>query len=94
MTVINEYINHYNAVRLRVKGNGDLKLTLLSPDEIYSQELVPVSMVLTTARNPTQLANFKQLRAKLRIETTEMNETFQISHILVFSKPVEGSFPQ
>lgn len=91
---MNQYISHFNAVRLRVKGQGNLKMSFYSYDGIYSENLSPVAMVPLTNRTPTQLANFTQQSAKLRIETTEMDEVFQISQVIVFTKPVSASFPQ
>lgn len=88
-----EFITHFTAVRLRVEGAGNLKLKLKSLSDIYEQDLVPLVMT-TTNRQPTQLANFSQERALLRIETTEMNEYFEISKIMVFCKPVATGYPQ
>ena len=91
---MNQYINHFNAVRLRVKGQGNLKLTFKSYDNINSENLVPVPMIPLTNRTPTQLSNFTEQSAKLRIETTEIDEVFQISQVIVFTKPVSASYPQ
>jgi len=86
-------INHYNAVRMRVTGAGSLQMKLLSLDDIDTQTLVPFTMAATTQREPTRLANFKSQRARLEIKTTLIDETFRISKIIIFSKPVESEFP-
>lgn len=87
-------INHFGAVRLRVKGSASLKLTLYSLDETKSSALAPITLSSTTNIEPNRLSNFTQQRAKLRIETTEIDETFQISKIVVFVKPVAKSYPE
>lgn len=87
-----EFITHFTAVRLRVEGTGNLKLKLMSLSDIYEQDLVPYAMT-TTNRQPTQLSNFNQERALLKIETTEINEYFEISKIMVFCKPVATGYP-
>lgn len=86
-------ITHYTAVRLRVNGTGNLKMKLLSLDEVYSQSLVPLAMATMTNKQPTQLANFNQERAVLKIEITEINEYFEISKIIIFHKPVATGYP-
>lgn len=88
-----EYINHCNAIRLRLKGAGNLKATLYSYDEVESFILEPITMAANTNIPPTQLANFKQTEMKLKLETTEINEVFNLSELLIFIKPVEQSYP-
>jgi len=86
-------IQHYNAVRMRLTGTGSLLMTLHSLDEVDSSVLVPFTMALTTAREPTRLANFKTQRCSLELKTIEIDEVFRISKIIIFSKPVESQFP-
>ena len=86
-------INHYNAVRMRITGAGSLQMRFLSLDAIDTQTLVPFTMAATTAREPTRLANFKSQKAQLEIKTTVIDETFRISKIIIFAKPVESEFP-
>lgn len=88
-----ETINHYNAVRIRVNGSGLLRMRLMSLDEVDSQILVPFTMAPITQREPTRLANFKSQRCSLELTTTTIDETFRISKIIVFFKPVESEFP-
>ncbi len=86
-------VQHYNGVRMRLTGSGSLQMTLYSLDEINSQSLVAFTMAATTAREPTRLANFKSQRCSLEVKTTLINETFRISKIIIFAKPVESEFP-
>lgn len=88
-----EYINHCNAIRLRLKGSGNLLSTLYSYDEVESFILEPITMSVNTNIPPTQLANFKQTQMKLRLETIEIDEIFNISELLIYIKPVEQSYP-
>ncbi len=93
-TLDEQTINHYGAVRLRVNGVGNLQLSLLSFDEVQSNVLVPIPLNGVVATEPNRLSNFTQQRAKLLIKTTNINETFQISKIIVFVKPVAKSWPE
>lgn len=87
-------VNHFGLVRLRVKGSGNLRLRLLSLDEVQEDVLFPLVMAATTDTEPTLLANFTQQRASLEIKTTTINEIFQISKVVIFAKPVAASYPQ
>jgi hypothetical protein len=89
-----EVINHYGAIRLRVTGSASLRLTLYSLDEVKISPLLAVPLQSRTNIEPTRLSNFTQQRAKLEIRITEMNETFQISKIIIFARPVAKSYPQ
>jgi hypothetical protein len=89
-----EVINHYGAVRIRVTGSASLKLKLFSFDNVVQTTLIPITIINATNIEPNRLSNFTQQRAKLEIRTTEINETFQISKIIVFIKPVAKSFPE
>lgn len=87
-------LNHYGAIRIRVRGSGNLKTTLYSYDEIYSDPQANISMSTTTAIPATALSNFTQMLAKLDLRTTEIDEIFEVSQIIVYVKFVGTSFPQ
>lgn len=90
----NGEILHSNAVRLRVTGSGSLNLTLKSLDEILENELIPITMEATTYKEPTQLANLESQRIMLEFGTTEINEYFTISKIIIFVKLVQTEYPR
>jgi hypothetical protein len=89
-----EVVNHFGAVRLRVNGSASLLMTLFSLDEQQSDVLFPVPLSSVTDVEPNRLANLTQQRAKLQIKTTRINETFQISKIVIFIRPVAKSWPE
>lgn len=93
-SVDEEVINHYGAVRLHVKGSGSLRLALYSLDDVKSTTLLPLTMQALTNIQPNRLSNFTQQKARLEIKTTAINETFEISKIIVFVRPVAKSFPE
>lgn len=88
-----EEICHFNGVRIRVYGNGNLRMTLFSLDQVNSNVLVPVPMASPTAREPTRLANFVSQRAMLEIKTTAINEMFHVNRVIVFAKLLWTQFP-
>ena len=89
-----QYLNHVTAVRLRVTGSGTLQSSLISLDDVETQDLTDVTMAATTERYPTLLANFIQQRIRYRLETTGLNEVFLIRQIIIFNKPVASGYPQ
>ena len=87
-------ILHCNATRLRVTGSGNLYQTLRSLDDISEEQLADIVMAASTAIQPTQLANFSSQRIYLELGTTEINETFNISKITIFVKPLFSEYPR
>jgi hypothetical protein len=88
-----ETVNHYGLIRLRVAGSGQLRTRLLSLDEVEEDILYPLDMSDPTDIEPTRLSNMTQQRAQLEIKTTQMDETFHCSKIIIFAKPVATSYP-
>ena len=88
-----EYVIHFAAVRLRVDGTGNLQMRLLSPNGVKQAVMVPLAMTDPADDMLTKLVNFKKERAQLEFKTTEIDEVFDISRILIFTKPVASSYP-
>jgi hypothetical protein len=86
-------ILHTVAVRLRVTGSGNLQLFLRSMDDIRNTQLVSQVMTATTNIEPTILANFEDQRTQLELKTTEINEVFIVSRIVVFVKATRSGYP-
>ena len=86
-------ILHCVAVRMRVVGSGNLQLFLRSLDDVRNVQLVSHVMAATTNVEPTILANFTEQRMQLEVRTTEINETFTISRIVIFVKPIAEGYP-
>ena len=78
---------------MRLVGEGDLQMRLLSLDEIETQTLVAFTMAATTNREPFRLANFNQQRAMLEVKTTVINEYFKINRIILFAKELWTDYP-
>jgi len=88
-----EFISHFNAIRFRVVGNGSLKLTFKSMDEVMQVALPPVALNAATNREPRVLANFQQQRAMLEGYTTDINETFKINRVIIFASSLWTEYP-
>jgi len=88
-----ESISHFAAIRIRVNGIGDLKMTTYSLDDIRSKTLVPFTMATKTRIIPTRIVNFMEQRAAFELKTTEIDEVFRINRIVIFTKEVFTSYP-
>jgi len=85
--------HHVVAARLRVTGEGNLNFRLESLSQYTVQDLVPFTMQVNTNIEPTRLANFQSQRIRYILNTTNLNEHFQISRIILFAKPVAVEYP-
>ena len=88
-----EAIAHFTAIRMRVYGTANLKMRLLSLHEVKTQVLVPLTIQPLTNREPTRLCNFNEQRASLELKTTEINEKFTITRIIIFAKQLYTDYP-
>ena len=86
--------NHFNPVRIRTVGEGDLQAFLFDTGTVNNAVLEPQSMSLSSARSLNYLSNFTDERSCLLIMTTEEGEYFNVSNIYVYGKPSRNSFPQ
>lgn len=90
----NGEILHFNAVRMRVTGIGDLLQTMSSLDGVNTFAMIPFSMVPSTNRELTTLSNLNDQRGQFIIETEDIDEYFIISKIVIYVKPVATGYPQ
>lgn len=89
-----EFVNHFNGVRLRVEGEGNLQTEFATLSNIKTQSLRPIAMLAATDQQEHRLANLKTEKAKFTFFVTELDEWFNIGRIIIFFKPVASSYPQ
>jgi len=88
-----ENISHFAAIRIRLNGVGNLKMSVYSLDNVRSKTLVPFLMQLQTRIIPTRIVNFTEQRASFELKTTELGERFRINRIVIFMKETATSYP-
>jgi hypothetical protein len=84
---------HFTGTRIRVVGSGSLLLSLISPDSVNTQVLVPFTLAATNRLSPFRLANFIEQRAHLQISTNAIDEIFRVNRITLYAKPVFTMVP-
>jgi hypothetical protein len=87
-------ILHFNAVRMRVTGSGNLLTYLRSLDDVNNQQLPTIVMLPATNIEPTILALFIDQRGQYEVRTENIDEVFTISKITIFVKPIATGYPQ
>lgn len=90
----NGEILHFNAVRFRITGSGSMLSTLSSLDNVHTSDLADIPMSALTNREPTLLANYIDQRGSLEGMTTEIDEVFNISKIIIYVKVIATGYPQ
>lgn len=93
LSATQDNIVHYTSVRMRIIGNGQLKMTMFSQDNIYSSVLLPFTMQATTNIRPTRLMNFQHQRAYLEGKTDSILQWFKINKIVIYAKEVFVDYP-
>lgn len=90
---LGENISHFAAIRVRVNGQGNLKMSVHSLDDVRSKTLVPLAMNAANRIIPTRLVNFSEQRACFELKTTGFDDKFRINRIVVFMKEMYSSYP-
>lgn len=88
-----ENVNHFNAVRLRLQGTGNLKMKLWSMDDMRSVDIAALPMHLTTNIQPTRPSNIIEQRVAFEFKTTEINEYLKINRIILFARQFGTEYP-
>jgi hypothetical protein len=88
-----ENINHFAGWRLRVIGNGNLKSTIGTLNDVITKDLFPMPMTDPARIEPYRIINFMSQRAAIEYKTTELDEWFQINTLVIFIKPVFTQYP-
>jgi len=89
-----EGITHFNAVRMRINGEGNLQMRWYSLDDIKTKVIAQIEMLPVTNIEPTRNTNFIQQRAYLEIRTEELDEFFKINRIVIFAKQLFTGYPR
>ena len=87
-----ENIIHYNSIRPRVVGTGNLRPTFYDLSQTVSSVLVPIPMN-NSGRQILRLANFQSQRAFLKFETLVIDEVFNVNRVVVFTKLLFTMYP-
>lgn len=87
-------ILHFGAVRQRVTGSGTLRMNLTSLSDVVETAIPNITLQTSTAREPTVLSNVNQQRAYLHGYTTDIDEVFEVSKIIIYVRPVASGYPQ
>ena len=86
-------INHYHLIRMRARGEGNLRIIYDAEDSLPQTEYEPIALTETTGRQRDRLTNFQTQYASLTLKTTEKDEWFRIDRIAIFAKAMWNEYP-
>lgn len=84
---------HAVGMNYRITGSGNFRTSLLSLDAQNDDILQNIPMAAKTNREPFILANFTEQGIQIYGRTTAFDETFTVSKIVIFIKPVAEEYP-
>ena len=76
--------SHVNPVRIRVKCDGNLRVTLFNISNVNGVALSAGTMGVNATRSLNYLSNFRSEKTCIKIETTAIDEYFTISNIWAY----------
>ena len=85
---------HFNATRIRVVGEGNLKQAFYGFDDINSEELNESTLTSTAGPELSTLANFRDQHGQLEVSVDTIDEWFTISKLTIFVKQLASGYPQ
>ena len=86
-------LSHFAYSRFRVTGNGTLQLILRSQDPNVNFPMTAIPLQTVTNREPIVYSNFIDQKAQLHGFTTNLDDDFLISRIVVWIKPISFNYP-
>ncbi len=88
-----ENIQHFSTLRIRVLGQGNLKMRAYSLDDVKTKDLVPFTLKLLNRIEPNRIVNVVEQRVSFELWTEEVDEWFRINRIIVYAKEIFTSHP-
>lgn len=85
---------HIAGWRLRVIGSGNIDSILYTLDSVGSETQTVIVNSTTNRYEPTQLSNFREQRAMLKISTDVIDEWIDVSRIIFFVNKLWSEKPR
>jgi|SRR5215471_19071937 len=89
-----EMFSHWTGVRLRMVGDGELKMQMQGLDTADYSDLLPLNLSSTPGVEPFRGSNFVNQRMMFKGYTTDKDEVFEINRIVLFGANLWSEYPQ
>lgn len=86
-------INHYAAIRARIRGEGNVAITLISPDAARTSEIPGWTLSLATGGKQTRVVNFEAEQMYVKFRCNNAGHWFHWNEVTVFALPVWEELP-
>src|SRR3990167_1115122 len=81
-------VNHYGKVQLRVKGSGNLSLTLNGLDDVITSSLGNIALAVSPGKEYFKLANLQSEKCSVKFQQNTTANNFLINKISLFIAPL------
>jgi hypothetical protein len=88
------WINHFGGMKLRVKGNGLLQISMYGEDEVFQSNAPSITLQATPGREFDQLINVLNEKCSVKLRVNNFGEYFTLSEFTLWAKPVYLRRPQ
>ncbi len=87
-------ISHFGSLRIRAVGTGNLKTTLFTGDNVRNTPLANLALTSTDNKQKSLLSNLTAQKIKIKFYTDSIDEVFNITRVILFTKPTLTQLPQ
>lgn len=86
--------NHFAGIRLRIKGTGNLQITLAGLDAVTTSTAPSLALSAAPGKPLWRGFNFKNERCAVKLRMSNANERFTLTHFSLFYKILWTSRPE
>jgi hypothetical protein len=79
-------VNQFGIVRLKAEGVGTLQVSVWGEDRLSYQDLNPVTLQAIPGKEYTNLSNYINERAAVKVQSNLADNWFRINRIVLFSR--------
>lgn len=87
-TALDNWINHFGGIKLRVKGTGNLQVSMFGEDDTVTATAPSIIMAQNPGYEPDRITNFQNEKMALKLRANLFEERATISKITIYAKPI------
>ena len=88
MQLYPNYIHHFAALGLRIKGAGNLAINCTAQDEAKSTDFEPLTLSAAPGREYLKPLGYVSEKCSVKLSVTAANNYFHIHNVILYSQPL------
>lgn len=92
-SAVSGWLNHFNGLKLRVVGSGNLNINLYGEDDVTTATATAIAMSASPGLELSRPINFINEKMSVKLGVTAINETYEVSRLDVMAKALWRSRP-